>query len=227
MDKVCGWHLYHATGKTQSITSPTHQHTRITHSVHRGGSQQRMSLTFPRHSVFSWSQQHFSNHSIQKPTHMDQYLHWDSNYFITAKNSVFRTLEFRANIVWSNQHNYNKKLITLRKPFLPVILHHGSLIVYLQNSITDTTSTTHKQPLVTNISQTTVYPTKKNISIVIPYTKGCGEKFKKTCNNLGIHVHLKGNNTILISWPPRIKTKMPKSGVIYWFKCPHSNYLEE
>ena len=39
----------------------------------------------------------------RKPIHTDQYLHWDSNHFITAKQSVYNTLAHRAKIVSSNQ----------------------------------------------------------------------------------------------------------------------------
>ena len=39
-------------------------------------------------------------------------------------------------------------------------------------------------------------PRNKNISTVIPYIQGLGEKFKKTCNKQGIQVHFKGTNTV-------------------------------
>ena len=32
----------------------------------------------------------------RKPTHIDQYLHWDSNHFITARHSIYNTLAHRA-----------------------------------------------------------------------------------------------------------------------------------
>ena len=38
----------------------------------------------------------------RKPTHMDQYLLWDSNHYIAAENSVFNTLAFREKVVCSN-----------------------------------------------------------------------------------------------------------------------------
>ena len=35
----------------------------------------------------------------RKTTHTDLYLHWDSNHFITAKQSVYNTLAHRAKII--------------------------------------------------------------------------------------------------------------------------------
>ena len=69
----------------------------------------------------------------------------------------------------------------------------------------------------------------KNISIVVPYTKGLSERFKKMCNNLGIQVNFKGNNMIqiLLMATKDQDNKCQKSRVIYQLKCPHSNCQEE
>ena len=73
----------------------------------------------------------------------------------------------------------------------------------------------------------------KNISIVVPNIPGLGERFKRTCNNLGIQVHFKGTNTIktLLMTPKGRDSKLQKSGLINRFKCPHikcpEEYLEE
>ena len=45
----------------------------------------------------------FTTSVYRKPTNTDQYLHWDSNQFLTAKQSVYSTLAYRAKIVSSNQ----------------------------------------------------------------------------------------------------------------------------
>ena len=64
-----------------------------------------------------------------------------------------------------------------------------------------------------------------NISIMASYTKGLGERFRKTYNSLGIQVHFKGNNTIrTLLMTPRTKiTSTRKSGVIFRLECPHIN----
>ena len=46
----------------------------------------------------------------RKPTHRDQYLHWDSNHLIAAKHSVYHTLTHRAKVVSSNQPSLIKGL---------------------------------------------------------------------------------------------------------------------
>ena len=50
----------------------------------------------------------------RKSTHTDQYLHWDSNHFITAKLSVYNTLAYRAKVISSNQQVLNKKMEHIR-----------------------------------------------------------------------------------------------------------------
>ena len=46
----------------------------------------------------------------RKPTHTDQYLHWDSNHHITAKQSVYNTLAHRAKIVSLTQDKLDRDL---------------------------------------------------------------------------------------------------------------------
>ena len=51
----------------------------------------------------------------RKPTHTNQYLHWDSDHFITAKNSVYNTLAFRAEVVCTSQQALQKGMAHIKK----------------------------------------------------------------------------------------------------------------
>ena len=57
----------------------------------------------------------FTTSVYRKPIHTDQYLHWDSNHFITTKQSVYNTLAHRAKVVSSNQEALDKELLHIRK----------------------------------------------------------------------------------------------------------------
>ena len=46
----------------------------------------------------------------RNPMHTDQYLHCDSNHFITAKSSVFNTLVCRVKVVCTNQQALHKEM---------------------------------------------------------------------------------------------------------------------
>ena len=52
----------------------------------------------------------FSTTAYRKPTHTDQYLHWDSNHHVTAKQNVFNILAHRAKVVSSSQDRQDKEL---------------------------------------------------------------------------------------------------------------------
>ena len=61
----------------------------------------------------------------RKPTHTDQYLHWDSNHHITAKQSVFKTLAHRAKTVSSSQDSLDKEWITSKQHSNTASSHPG------------------------------------------------------------------------------------------------------
>ena len=50
----------------------------------------------------------------RKPTHTDQYLHWDSHHHLSAKFSVIHTLSHRAQTVCSNPELLHKEKAQLR-----------------------------------------------------------------------------------------------------------------
>ena len=56
----------------------------------------------------------FNTTVYRKPTHRDQYLYWDSNHHITAKQSVYNTLAHRAKTVSLTQENLDKELTHIK-----------------------------------------------------------------------------------------------------------------
>ena len=138
----------------------------------------------------------------RKPTHTDQYLYWDSHHFITAKNSVYNTLAHRAKVVSSTPAEWTTEMEHLRKALQACLfpnwtlnkLHHQSEHKHNNNRKINTTEEQHSNHH--NSSYNTNHKQHKNISMVVPYIHGLGEKFKRTCNKQGIKVHFKGTNTI-------------------------------
>ena len=66
---------------------------------------------------------------------------------------------------------------------------------------------------------------KKNITTVVPYMPGTGEKFRKMCKRKGIQVHFKGTNTLrtVLGNPKDKDAKNNRTGIIYHYKCPQIN----
>ena len=62
----------------------------------------------------------------------------------------------------------------------------------------------------------------KNTYMVIPYIKGLGDNFKRSCNKQGIQVYFKGTNIVkqLLMAPKDKDPRLTKSSVIYRYKCP-------
>ena len=56
----------------------------------------------------------FSTSVYRKPTHTDQYLHWDSNQHITPKQSVFNSLAHRAKVVSSTKDQLDKEFLHIK-----------------------------------------------------------------------------------------------------------------
>ena len=95
----------------------------------------------------------FSTTVYRKPTHTDQYLHWDSNHHITAKQSVFNTLAHRAKTASCTQDKMDKELQHIK-----TALHHCQFPVWALNQWQhkcSTTPTRHKPQPPTPPSTTT------------------------------------------------------------------------
>ena len=134
-----------------------------------------------------------------KPTHTDQYLHLDSNHFITAKNSVYNTLAHRAKVVSSTPGDLTQELDHLKKAFMACQFPNWALNrlqQQLQLKQTQQQQHPNKGPNQQQQRENNSSQQNKTISIVIPYIQGLGEKFKRTCKKQGIQVHFKGTNKV-------------------------------
>ena len=158
----------------------------------------------------------------RKPTHTDQYLHWDSNHHITVKQSVFNTLAHRAKTVSSTQDLLDKELSHIK-----TALHHCQFPAWALNQWE------HKfnhpnQASSTNNTTTNNNPANNNnykTTIVVPYIPNTADKFKKLCKRRGIQVHFKGTNTLrtTLGNPKDKDPKVNQTGIIYQYQCPHIN----
>ena len=161
----------------------------------------------------------------RKPTHTDQYLHWDSNHHITAKQSVYNTLAHRAKTVSSTQDLLDKELSHIK-----TALHHCQFPAWALNQWEHK----FKQPsqdTTTNNSNTNNSTSNNNqdsnnnymTTIVVPYIPNTADRFKKLCKRRGIQVHFKGTNALrtTLGNPKDKDPKTKQTGVIYQYQCPH------
>ena len=125
-------------------------------------------------------------------------------------------------MVSSNQQSLHKELEHIRKALQACHFPTWTLNKLQQNY--ECKHYTNNEPS----SMDTQPNNNKNISIVVPYIQGLGERFKRTCNNRGIQVHFKGTNTIktLLMAPKDRDNKLQKNGVIYKFKCQISLFAD-
>ena len=121
----------------------------------------------------------FTTTVYRKPTCTGQYLHCNSNHFITAKQSVYNTLAHRAKVVSSKQEALDQELSYIRRALqacqfpnwalnqLQYKFHRNSQPSKQNNNIPTNTTTTNNN-------------TNRNITIVVPtYIQGTEEKVKK------------------------------------------------
>ena len=165
----------------------------------------------------------FSTSVYRKPTHTDQYLHWDSNHHITAKQSVFNTLAHRTKVISSSQDKLQKELQHIKSALQQCQFPNWALNQWYHKFINPNQPNNNNN--TNNNNQQDNNSNKCNITIVIPYMPGTGEKFKKLCKNKGIQIHFKDTNTLrtLVGNPKDKDSKNSQTGIIYHYKCPHIN----
>ena len=181
---------------------------------------QQGSLPFLDTLVTTEQDNTFSTSVYRKPTHTDQYLHWDSNHHITAKQSVINTLACRAKVVSSSQDKLDKELQHIKTALQQCQFPNCAL-----NQWHHRFSNPNQPNTSNNNNQQDNNSNKRNITIVVPYMPGTGEKFKKLCKSKGIQVHFKGTNTLrtLLSNPKDKDPQNSQTDIIYHYKCPQIN----
>ena len=149
-----------------------------------------------------------------KPTHMDQYLHWDSLHPISSKYSVVGTLHHRAKTVCSN-----KQLHKEEEDHLARALKNCNYLMWALNRVKiKMNNPAHK-------NKNKKRPTQQNNTpkphITVPYYRGLSESIKKRYSQYGVQVYFRGGTTIknLLMAPKDLDPMMKKSGVIYSYKC--------
>ena len=164
----------------------------------------------------------FNTSVYRKPTQTDQYLHWDSNHHITAKQSVFNTLAHRAKTVSSTQENMDKELTHIK-----TVLHCCQFPPWALNQWEHKFNHPQLPPAPTTNNTSNNPPNNNNhkTTIVVPYITKTAEKFKRLCKSRGIQVHFKGTNTLrtVLGNPKDKDPKANQTGVIYQYQCPHIN----
>ena len=153
----------------------------------------------------------------RKPTHTDQYLHWDSHHAITSKYSMIGTLYHRTRTVCSNPNQLQNEEKHLFKSLSKCKYPHWALNRVKLKSQT---------PVLKKSKENSNKPALNNsrgpkTHIVVPYHQELSESFKRTCKKYGIEVHLKGVHTIkdLLMAPKDKDPILKRSGVIYRYKC--------
>ena len=164
----------------------------------------------------------FSTTVYRKPIHTDQYLHWDSNHHITAKQSI-NTLAHRAKVVSSSLDKLDQELQHIKTALQQCQFPNWALNQWLHKFTNPNQPTNHNS--TNNTNQQDNNPNKRNITIVVPYMPRIGEKFKKLCKNKEIQVHYKGTNTLrtLLGNPKDKDPENNQTGIIYHYKCPQIN----
>ena len=151
----------------------------------------------------------------RKPTHTNQYLHWDSHHAILSKYSMIGTLFHRAKTICSGPTQLQEE-----KEHLYRILKKCKYSTWALNRVKLRNQTpAHKKNNKRNTNPKNNRDQKPHITV--PYHQGMSESFKRTCKKYGIEVHLKGGPIIKnpLMTPKDKDPILKRIWVIYRFKC--------
>ena len=120
-----------------------------------------------------------SNTVCRKPTHMDQYLQWDSHHHLSAKYSVINTLTHRAKTVCNKPEFFIKEMDHLRWAFIHC--KYPKWAIYrVERRLSKPTSEGSNDAG----AKPTTNEVKTKGLIVIPYTQGLCKSLKKICGKV-------------------------------------------
>ena len=154
----------------------------------------------------------------RKPTHMDQYLQFDSNHPLEHKLGVVRSLHHRANTIVTKEENREKEITyvndTLKKCGYP-----KWAINRATNKSTQTGKNKNKKRHTSRSRKTTV---------IIPYIKGVSEALRRTYGQFGITTYFKPGNTIrqILGSVKDPTEKKDVCGPVYYIPCQGSDTQE-
>ena len=169
----------------------------------------------------------------RKPTHTDQYLHWDSNHHITAKHSVYNTLAHRAKTVSSTQDSLDQELLHIKTALQLCQFPNWALNQWEHSFKHPSHTSNNNNNNSNNPSNNQDHNNKYKATIVVPYIPKTADRFKRICKGKNIQVHFKGTNTLRTTLvnPKDKDHKTKQTGVIYHYQCPHiecsSSYIGE
>ena len=149
----------------------------------------------------------------RKPTHIDQYLQWDSHHYLSAKFSVIHTLSPRANTVCSKPELLQQEKDQLRKALTKCKYPKWALDKVekrLNRSTKEAIDGVHNQGITG--AQTATNKVKTKGHIVIPYTQAS----KRSVVDMAFRPTSKVVVPSRTSWsPPRTKALLSTKVVPY------------
>ena len=153
----------------------------------------------------------------RKPTHTNQYLHWDSHHAIANKYSIISTLLHRAKQICSNQQQMEEEQQQIERAL--VVCKYPNWAIN-RTKAKMSTPRSNRNNSNSNINKG---------PITVPYNEGLSESIKNTCEKYGIQVHFKSGKSIkdeLVA--PKDKDQLTKkSGIIYRYNCDRLECDEE
>ena len=149
----------------------------------------------------------------RKPTHIDQYLQWDSHHHLSVKFSVIQTLSYRASTVCSKPELLQQEKDHLRKA-LTKCKYPKWALDKVEKRLNRSSRQVNDGDI--NSTQPANHEVKSKGHIVIPYTQGLCESIKKICGRYGTKHTSKVAESSKTSWSPqRTKTQWSTKVVPY------------